>query len=162
MDNMMNPELELNQFTNQFNSCVIATKTKVEMPYTSYAPFIKLDNDYYLIISKIAKHYENFMHEHIANLMFIEDEKTAKSIFFRKRLSFLVDIKLPIEDDQVKKEFVRVFGSTVQMLLGMDFVIVKCVVREGMMILGPGMAYEIDHNQKIKEQIRPSQGHKKS
>lgn len=31
-----------------------------------------------------------------------------------------------------------------------------------MMILGPGMAYEIDHNQKIKEQIRPSQGHKKS
>ena len=36
------------------------------------------------------------------------------------------------------------------MLLGMDFVIVKCVVREGMMILGPGMAYEIDHNQKNK------------
>lgn len=162
MDKLMNPQLELDQFTDQFNSCVIATKTKNQMPYTSYAPFVKFEHNYYLLISKIARHYENFMQEGVASLLFIEDEKTAQSIFFRKRLSFLVDATLPIEDEVIKKEFVKVFGSTAQMLLGMDFVIVKCMVLEGTMILGPGMAYEIDDMQNIKGHIRPKQGHKKS
>lgn len=162
MDKLMNPQLELDQFTDQFNSCVIATKTKNQMPYTSYAPFVKFEHNYYLLISKIARHYENFMQEGVASLLFIEDEKTAQSIFFRKRLSFLVDATLPIEDEVIKKEFVKVFGSTALMLLGMDFVIVKCMVLEGTMILGPGMAYEIDDMQNIKGHIRPKQGHKKS
>lgn len=161
MNKELNAQYELDQFTHNFQSCVIATKTENQMPYTSYAPFIKFENSYYIIISKIAKHYENFVNEGIANILFIEDEKDAQNIFFRKRLSYLVDVVLPIDNDHVKTEFTKVFGNMINMLLGMDFLIVKCIVKEGIMILGPGMAYEVDENQKIKILKRPENGHRK-
>jgi hypothetical protein len=41
----------------------------------------------------------------------------------------------------------------------MDFIMVKANIKEGQFIIGPGMAYEVDQNQIIKEQIKPSQGH---
>src|SRR5690554_4338498 len=116
-------QLELDQFTDQFKSLMIASLTKDLMPYTSYAPFIKYEQSYYFIISKIAKHYENLMHHSKASIMFIEDESNASHIFFRKRLSYLIDTSIIESNRNVKQTFIDVFGHFINQLFSMDFVI---------------------------------------
>ena len=103
-------QLELDQFTNQFKSLMIASLTKDHMPYTSYAPFIKYEQSYYFIISKIAKHYENLMHHSKASIMFIEDESNASHIFFRKRLSYLIDTII-IESNKYLKIYLKILKT---------------------------------------------------
>lgn len=154
-------QLQLNTFTTPFKSVIIATKTIEEMPYTSYAPFVKYEGDYYFLISKIAKHFENLSHCSNASIMFIEDETKANNIFFRKRLSYAIKTILNIKDEAIESVFFDKFGDMATMLFKMDFLVVKCQILNGNMILGPGQAYDIDETQRIVNQITNPKGHAK-
>ncbi len=162
MDDSKKIERALNTFTDDFKSCIISTLTHKKVPFTSYAPFVKYNNDYYIIISKIARHYENMKSEPNASIMFIEDEQSAQHIFFRKRLSYQVEMKLNINSKSVIQKFQNAFGNVIEQLLKLDFMIVKCIIKEGYMILGPGKAYHIDENQKLAEHIKPDKGHQRN
>ncbi len=150
---------QLNTFTNDFLSVVIATQTNEDKPYNSYAPFVNYDNHYYFIISKIAKHYDNLVNHKQASIMFIEDESKTPNIFFRKRLSYAVSVELDISGDLLKKAFVDRFGDMANMLFKMDFLIVKCNIENGRFVIGPGQAYDIDSNMKVIEQVKSLKGH---
>ena len=154
-------QIQLNNFTQDFSSLVISSLTNKNLPYTSYAPYIKYNNEFYFIISKIAKHYENLSTQPIASIMFIEDESKASNIFFRKRLTYAISATLEIQDEAVKNEFVKEFGDMVNMLFKMDFLIVKCNLVNGLIVVGPGQAYDIDESQHIIGQVRNPKGHGK-
>ena len=47
----------------------------------------------------------------------------------------------------------------VNMLLKMDFLIVKCEIQNGLLVLGPGQAFEINSNQMIHDRVAPLKGH---
>lgn len=150
---------QLNIFSNDYLSVVIATLTFEQKPYTSYAPYVFENQHYYFLISKIAKHYTNLVNNSNASIMFIEDESKTPNIFFRKRLSYAVSTELDIKDDSVKEAFVNRFGDMANMLFKMDFVIVKCIIENGRLIIGPGQAYDIDSNMKVVEQVTSFKGH---
>jgi len=151
---------KLEQFPKDFQSAVLATMTKENTLYTSYAPFVVADHEYYFLISKIAKHYENLSHHQLMSFILIEDESQAKNIFFRKRLSYQAQAEVDVKHDLAKSAFIHLHKEMAEMLFQMDFIMVKANIIEGQFIIGPGMAYEVDQNQKIKSQIKPSNGHR--
>jgi putative heme iron utilization protein len=142
----------LNSFTDTFKSLVIASKTKNDEPFSSYAPFVKYEGKYYFIMSKIAKHYENISEHDLISILFLEDESMASNVFFRKRLSYLTKTSFT-NSEYVKNAFLTKFGEFVNMLFKMDFVIVECSLIKGSFVIGAGKAYEIDENQKIIKQM---------
>ena len=159
----MNNKLEivqhvLDEFPSTFQSLIIGTTTEYQQPFTSYAPFVKVDNDYYFIISKVAKHYLNLKLNPIASILLIEDESSAKNIFFRKRLSYLVNTELDVVTSDIQQAFIDKFGEFASMLFTMDFIVVKCEILEGHIIVGAGQAYQINHLQKITTQMKGNSG----
>jgi len=150
---------KLNQFPENFKSAVLATMTKDQELYTSYAPFVNVEGNYYFIISKIAKHYENLSNHPKISFILIEDEKAASNIFFRKRLSYQAETDIDIHDEQVKDAFIAMHGEMAEMLFNMDFTLVKTTIKQGQFIIGPGMAYEVDEKQNIIQQIKTNKGH---
>ncbi len=49
----------LKKFLDTFKSTVLSTLDENNNPFTSYAPFIKKDDKYYIYISSMAKHFKN-------------------------------------------------------------------------------------------------------
>ncbi len=154
----------LNTFHLSYKSVILATKTPQNEPYTSYAPFVKIGNDIYLLISKIAQHFGNLIIHPDASIMMIEDENQTKNIFFRKRLSYLVETTLDVQFEKAKQAFIDTFGDFAAQLFTMDFIMVKCVIQEGTMIVGPGQAYRINDKNMIEKQMtgRGNNGHGQS
>lgn len=157
MSDMKEIQEKLHHFSHHFKSVVLASMTNEDLPYTSYVPFIKHENHYYLIMSKAAKHYQNISLHHEISIMFIEDEKEAENIFFRKRLSYAVSVTFDV-DPLVKDGFVKKFGEFVNRLFLMDFVMAKCVIKEGQFIIGPGKAYLVDEHENILSNMTGNQG----
>ena len=137
------------QYHQSYQSVVLATLTTENEPYTSYAPFVRLKGNYYMLVSKIAKHYVNLLEQPIASIIMVEDESAVDNIFFRKRLSYLVDVELDILDAKVKEEFISRFGNMAKQLFTMNYILVKCTVKSGTLIIGPGQAYCLDENQLV-------------
>lgn len=149
------------QFSSEYKSVVLATNTIDDEPYTSYAPFVRWDGKFYLLISKIAKHYANLQNKGYASILMIEDESSAHNIFFRKRLSYLVKVKLDVKNQDVQDAFISKFGKFTEQLFAMDFILVECHIQKGNIIVGPGQAYELDEKEQIISQMtgNTSSGH---
>lgn len=148
-------------FDQSFQSMVIASLTSTDEPYSSYAPFVCVEGRYYLLISKIARHYQNLLYKNVASVLMIEDEQSASNIWFRKRLSFLVKVDIDVKNPLVKETFIKRFGKMAEQLFTMDFIMLECHVQEGNIILGPGKAYHLDKNKKVINRItgNKSKGH---
>lgn len=143
---------KLDAFTAPFQSVVLSTLTSDQQPFASYVPFVRYDHHYYLILSKAAKHYLNMLSHPDISIMFIEDEKDAANVFFRKRLSYLVHTTFDV-DAETKDAFVHKFGEFVNRLFLMDFVMARCDIISGHFIIGPGQAYQINDQEQIVSQM---------
>lgn len=151
----------LDHFTDEFKSVSIASLTQEGTPYISYAPFVKHNNNYYIIISKMAKHYHNLLENPDASIMLIEDESIASSIFFRKRLSYEVTAQFEAVNPSVVDALRNRHGHMIDQLLTLDFFIVKMIIKKGLLILGPGKAFMVDHEEHILDQAGRGQAHQK-
>lgn len=154
---------ELDVFPQGFKSLMISSKTKDGEPFSSYAPFVKVDDTFYFIISKMASHYQNIINYPVISILFLEDEAASKHIFFRKRLSYLVETSIT-NKKEVKDAMFEKFGEFVHMLFKMDFVIVSCKIKKGSFVIGAGKAYVIDEHQKVLKQMtgnNKGHGHRK-
>lgn len=152
-------QFTINHFHESFQSLVLGTLTNDSLPFTSYAPFVKYENKYYFLISKIAQHYANLLANPSASMMMIEDESKAKNIFFRKRLSYAIETKLDVDIPEVRELFISQFGEMVSQLFKMNFIVVECHIKYGHIIVGPGQAYQIDKNQEVISQLTGIGGH---
>jgi putative heme iron utilization protein len=149
----------LNAFPQSFKSLMIASKTKNDEPFSSYAPFVSVNNKYYFIISRMAAHYQNIKNNPVISILLLEDESQASHIFFRKRLSYLVNTTFT-EEKEIKDAMLEKFGEFVNRLFQMDFVVVSCEILKGSFVIGAGQAYVIDKNQKVINQMTGnSKGH---
>ena len=146
-------------FHTNFESIVLATITEDGHPYTSYAPFVKVDNKLYLLISKIAKHYTNLTNHPEASVLLIDDEAKTKNIFFRKRLSYFVHTSIGEPTEEITQAYIHQFGEFAAQLFQMDFVVVTCTIQYGNVIVGPGKAYKLDLNNQVQIQMTGQGGH---
>lgn len=151
----------LDHFSEGFQSVSIASLTHEGTPYISYAPFVKHNHHYYIIISQMAKHYHNLKEHPEASIMFLEDESKAQSIFFRKRLSYEVNVIFEDASPEVIEALKQRHGHMIDQLLTLDFVILKLQIKKGLLVLGAGRAYVIDDQEHIVDQAGRGQGHQR-
>lgn len=139
------------------STLVLSTKTKNGNAEVSYAPFIIVDGVYYIILSKIASHYDNIFEGNLFQGMILQDESSAVNTFFRKRIIFNFLFDTLCDDYEVINKFSSIHGELVETVLKLNFNIFKLTMIDGRVVLGPGQAYKFDNKEGITQQITEKQ-----
>lgn len=139
---------DLLEFIDSFKSLTLSTIDENALPFTSYAPFIKSKNKYYIYISSMAKHFHNLEKNDNCSLFFLEDESVCENIFQRKRVVLQAKSKkLPRDTDEFSaliEIFNKKHGDIINTLKTMkDFYIHEFTPIAGQAVFGFGKAYNI-------------------
>ncbi|WP_267523251.1 pyridoxamine 5'-phosphate oxidase family protein [Campylobacter sp. MG1] len=147
-------DLDIDTFKKSFKSVVIASIDNNGNAISSYAPIIFDGNDMYIFISEVVEHFNALkFNPNKVEIMFLQDESKAKTIFARIRLRYKVNAKILNRDD----DFNRLFSllkeqqndENIDIFYNMqDFHFVKLIIKSGRFVKGFGMAYDIDENNK--------------
>lgn len=138
----------LTDFLKDFKSVVLSTINTDSSPFTSYAPFIKVNAKYYVYLSAMARHTQNLDNNNQVSLFFIEDETSCANIFARKRVVLQSNAKKLPRDTKEFEKLIEIFekehGSTMKMLKKMkDFSVYEFTPYGGEAVFGFGDAYDI-------------------
>lgn len=153
---------------NVKRTLMISSIDKNGEPFISYSTYIMMDNELYIYISKTAPHYENIQNNKIVDVMIIEDENEAASLFARSRVSFkCIAEKLEEGTKDILNEFSKIHGSNLMnTLVKLDFNIFKLTIKRGRLVKGFGKAYDIaiEQGELITKQLdaRDVKGHKEN
>lgn len=137
-------------------SLILATVDSEGNPNSSYAPFVEIDNKFYILVSFMAKHTKNLAEGRKASAMFIEDESATKQIYARERLTIEA---IPYQIDRDSEEWNSVVGKLkerhgkiLDILNEMtDFILIALHPVKGAYVNGFGSAYFVDENLEILE-----------
>ena len=149
---MTNEEIieEFENFDKDKLSLIISTTNEKNEPLTNYAPFVKIDADYFVSVSSNLPHFTNMMETKKAHILIIEDESNADHIYARKRLYFSAICSLEKDMEKVFKLFDERYGDKLSFLRSMkDFKIIKLTPQERSLVLGFGAAYKMDEDGKL-------------
>ncbi len=149
-------------------SVTLATIDAEGHPFSSYAPFVRYEHEYYIFISQIAKHAANLLGHPKASLFFIEDESKCENIFARKRVSLLCDAEVVARETPLFERVIASFekrfdGEMVKTLCSMqDFTLFKLRPLQGEAVFGFGKAYDVGgvHCETLLER-KQGQGHRR-
>ena len=139
----------LNEFLEPIKSLTISSLDDKRYPFSSYAPYVKYNNKYYVYLSLMAKHSSNLTQNKIASIFFCEDEQDCKNIFAKKRVSIQCEtLKLAQNtqnEEEILNEFKAKFGEEmVNMLKKMgDFYLFEFTPFYGEAVFGFGKAYNL-------------------
>ncbi|MDF1874513.1 hypothetical protein JHD48_02065 [Sulfurimonas sp. SAG-AH-194-I05] len=126
-------------------SLTLATTSTTNEPLSSYAPFVTLENNYYVCISSNLPHYANMAETKKAHVLIIEDEATAGHIYARKRLYFSALCEREEDEEKIFKLFDARYGEALSFLREMkDFKVIKLIPQEKSLVLGFGAAYKMN------------------
>lgn len=155
---------ELKEFLDSIQSIQINSLDEKELPFSSYAPFIRVENRYYIYISDMAKHAHNLRRNPKCSIFFVEDESKCENIFARTRVMMQCDAK-EIEkekQDEILEHFDKKFDSKmVAMLKGLsDFNVFEFTPFYGEAVFGFAKAYNLGgENLDQLENRNSSKGH---
>lgn len=157
---------EIKEFRDSCKSISIASLSPNGEVVISYAPYIESSNNYYIYISEISPHFESIKaNPNNIEIMFIQDESKANSIFARARLKYRVEaIFIQRDSDQfdlIFDEFQNKNNdsSEIGTLRNMrDFHLIRLNFNNGRFIKGFGKAYDICG--KTISHINPKNPHK--
>ncbi len=125
-------------------SLMISSLDKNGNPKISCAPFVYMNNNLYIYISKVADHYDNIINNGNISVMIIEDEKDSDLVFVRKRVSFSCNAKLIEDNDDILDEFSKRNGEQIMSKLrNMDFNLFEITLEKGRLVKGFGQAYDV-------------------
>ena len=158
----------LNEFLENFKSLSMSTIDNKGNPFSSYAPFIKIEDKYYVYISLMAKHTTNLKNNNICSLFFVEDESVCSNIFARKRAMVQCNSKMINQDTKEEivllEEFkVKFDDSMISMLKSMkDFYVFEFTPFYGEAVFGFGKAYNLggkDFSEFVERESTGTKGH---
>ncbi|AQW80588.1 HugZ family heme oxygenase [Campylobacter pinnipediorum] len=137
------------EFMDSFKTLVISS-IKDGQPVSSYSPFVKEGDAFYICISSVAKHYHAIkQNPNNISVFFIQDEKEAKSLFARVRVS--LNVVAEFVDDAKRADIMDKFEklnpneSALSFIKTMkDFYVVKLTPKTGRYVKGFGAAYDIE------------------
>ena len=159
----------LNEFLEPIKSLTISSLDDEGYPFSSYAPYVKYNNKYYVYLSLMAKHLSNLTQNKIASIFFCEDEQDCKNIYEKKRVSIQCEtLKLAQNtqnEEEILNEFKAKFGEEmVNMLKKMgDFYLFEFTPFYGEAVFGFGKAYNLggENFEEFVERTNNSSGHRK-
>ncbi|REC49378.1 HugZ family pyridoxamine 5'-phosphate oxidase [Chryseobacterium pennipullorum] len=147
---------KVKELINASQSVILATTDAEGVPNSSYAPFVQMDQTFYILVSFMARHTKNLADGRKASLMFIEDESATKQIYARERLT-IEAVPTQIERDSevwntVVARLKETHGKVVDVISGMgDFILIALKPVKGSYVNGFGSAYFVDQNLEIVE-----------
>ncbi len=151
--------MEVESFLETFQTLVMASLTPDREPHASTAPYVRLGNDFYILISTVAQHGRNLLVNPNISLLFVEDESQCVQPFARKRVTIEA---VASEISRVDELFARVIErfkahfdpELVTSLTQMgDFHLFKLSPKSGSVVMGFGKAYRLDENLEVMKQI---------
>ncbi len=160
---------KLIEFLDSFKSIIINSLDENKNPFSSYAPFVKYENAYYVYLSGMAKHSQNLKQNPKASIFFCEDESSCENIFARKRVVMQCDTsvleKNSLQYENILDLFEEKFDkSMVQTLRGMsDFNLYEFKAFYGEAVFGFGKAYNLggeNFNELVQRENTKGHGHK--
>ena len=140
---------ELKAFIDGFKSVVIGTVDSQGGPFSSYAPFVREKNHYYVYVSEMARHTTHLLLGGQASLLFIEDESRSEQIFARKRAVLVCRAEEVARSNREFDSVLDLFGKKfdtelVTVLKGMqDFHLFRLTPTSGEAVFGFGEAFYI-------------------
>lgn len=140
---------ELAQFIDSLKTLIISSLSAESSCISSYSVFVREDDEIYFYTSSVAEHYHSIKaNQDKVSLMFIEDEKDAKTILARKRLSAKCDIKFITDEGQRDAIFDKLAAKNpderaiLELKNMKDFHIVRATLKNGRYVKGFGAAYD--------------------
>lgn len=139
---------ELTELRESQRSVVLATVGPEGYPEASYAPYVcdEWDN-FYIFVSRLARHTHNLETDRRASLLFIEPEDSARQIFARRRLTYRCEVQ-PIASDAPEWGarlilMQRRFGAVMDKLSRLsDFQLFRLAPLEVRYVRGFGQAFQ--------------------
>jgi len=147
---------KVKELINASKSIILATVDAEGNPNSSYAPFVQVDQTFYILVSFMAKHTKNLADGRKTSIMFIEDESATKQIYARERLT-LETTAYQIERDSlvwntVVAKLKENHGKVVEVISEMgDFILIALQPVKGSYVNGFGSAYFVNSNLEIIE-----------
>ena len=137
-------------------SIILATVDAEGNPNSSYAPFVQIENTFYILVSFMARHTKNLAEGRKTSIMFIEDESATKQIYARERLTIEATTSQIERDSETWNNVVAALkethGKVVEVISGMgDFILIALHPTKGSYVNGFGSAYFVDENLEILE-----------
>ena len=147
---------KVQELINASKSIILATVDAEGNPNSSYAPFVQVDQTFYILVSFMAKHTKNLADGRKTSIMFIEDESATKQIYARERLTIEATTSQIERDSDVWNTVVtqlkKVHGKVVDVISEMgDFILIALQPVKGSYVNGFGSAYFVDANLEIVE-----------
>ncbi|MDH5032330.1 pyridoxamine 5'-phosphate oxidase family protein [Chryseobacterium cucumeris] len=144
------------ELINASKSVILATVDAEGNPNASYAPFVQVDQIFYILVSFMAKHTKNLADGRKTSVMFIEDESATKQIYARERLTIDATTSQIERDSEVWNAVVaklrETHGKVVEVISEMgDFILIALQPVKGSYVNGFGSAYFVDANLEIIE-----------
>ncbi len=132
-------------------SLILATVNAEGAPNASYAPFARVGNKFYILVSFMSVHTKNLRDQGKASAMFIEDEADTKQMYARTRLTLTVTSKAIERGTEEWNNGIAklqdIHGKILDVLVGMeDFIMVELTTQKGSYVNGFGSAYFVDEN----------------
>jgi len=142
---------------------ILGTVDAAGTPNASYAPFARIGNKFYILVSFMSRHTKNLRDGKQASVMFIEDESATKQIYARDRLTLDAATAQIERDTPLWNEAVAglkaVHGKVLDLLTGMDdFIMIELTPLKGAYVNGFGSAYFVDAQLQVTEH-RNDQAH---
>lgn len=151
--------IEVESFLETFQTLVLASLTPEGEPHASTAPYVRIGNDFYILISTVAQHGRNLLVNQTVSLLFVEDESQCVQPFARKRVTLEATVSEVEREDEYFGRAIERFcahfdSELVTSLTQMgDFHLFKLSPKCGSVVMGFGKAYRLDHNLEVMAQI---------
>lgn len=147
---------KVKELIERSKSVILATVDAEGNPNSSYAPFVQLDNTFYILVSFMARHTKNLSEGRKTSIMFIEDESATKQIYARERLTMEAATSQIERDSEtwntVVAKLKEAHGKVVDVISEMgDFILIALEPTKGSYVNGFGSAYFVDSNLEIIE-----------
>lgn len=147
---------KVQELINASKSMILATIDAEGNPNSSYAPFVQIDQTFYILVSFMAKHTKNLADGRKTSIMFIEDESATKQIYARERLTIEAAASQIERDSEVWNTVVtqlkEAHGKVVDVISEMgDFILIALQPVKGSYVNGFGSAYFVNANLEIVE-----------
>lgn len=161
-------KLRYTGFTKKFKTLLMATSDENGVPNTSYSPYVKIGNSYYVYVSELAEHTNNLTTTHRASIFFVQDESKTKNLFARRRLTYNCDAEEVNRNgstfDSTMDAFAESFSEKfITMIRGLeDFHLFKITPYSGIFVNGFAQAYKITGENMAVLVHRDDVGHRAS
>jgi hypothetical protein len=150
---------DITVFLENIQTLVMASLTPEGEAHASTAPYVRSENDFYILISTVAQHGRNLLANPNVSLLFAEDELQCVQPFARKRVTIEAhSLEISHSDSLfplIRERFSRRFDpELIDSLMQMgDFHLFKLSPKSGSVVMGFGKAYRLNEYMEIQTQI---------